>query len=334
MTRTFVIGLLFALTLAPGTSASGSSTPLLYVANSANNSITAYPLFAYGNAEPVLTVRGPHTGLCSPSSVAVSGNGEIYALGDCMALINVYPAGANGDVAPIRRFGCGPIGIYPGGVIAVSRSGFTYLTVAPDAPDFGIDFFDSDDRGCVTKDRYIGDLFPSPTDRTKLGDPAGIAVDDDGTIYVVNTAVDYGYRSITEYAPGAYGNAAPIRDIVGPHTGFEEFPNFLALDKYENIYVTQNGNVSSVMEYGRYANGDVYPLRVIQGPHTLLGVAAGIAIAPDGRIYVADYANNDILIYAAGAYGDMPPLQRIAGSRTGLGGVYGITIAPPPYFKR
>ncbi|MDB5041795.1 MAG: hypothetical protein JWN27_2521 [Candidatus Eremiobacteraeota bacterium] len=50
---------------------------------------------------------------------------------------------------------------------------------------------------------------------TGLLRPAGVAVDDAGSIYVANTAAN----SITVYASAALGDAVPIRTIRGPHTG-------------------------------------------------------------------------------------------------------------------
>jgi hypothetical protein len=49
---------------------------------------------------------------------------------------------------------------------------------------------------------------------TGLLRPAGVMVDDAGSIYVANTAGN----SITAYASTARGDDLPIRTIRGPHT--------------------------------------------------------------------------------------------------------------------
>jgi hypothetical protein len=46
----------------------------------------------------------------------------------------------------------------------------------------------------------------------------------------------------------------------------------------------------------------------------------GVALDGSGRIYVANYGGNDILIFAAGTNGNVPPVSRIAGPNTKLNG--------------
>ena len=50
---------------------------------------------------------------------------------------------------------------------------------------------------------------------TGLNGPTGIALDAAGNLYVANTLGN----SITVYAPGASGDAAPVATISGGHTG-------------------------------------------------------------------------------------------------------------------
>ena len=60
----------------------------------------------------------------------------------------------------------------------------------------------------------------------------GIAVDAAGHVYASNH-----YRnSITEYAPGANGNVAPIATLTGPATGVQ-LPTGIALDPAGQLWV-------------------------------------------------------------------------------------------------
>ena len=61
---------------------------------------------------------------------------------------------------------------------------------------------------------------------------------------VANTG---GGGSITEYAPGARGNAGPVVTISGSATGLSN-PNGVAFDAAGDLFVTNVGN-DSVTEY-------------------------------------------------------------------------------------
>jgi hypothetical protein len=69
-------------------------------------SITVYPVGSNGNVAPSRTIAGANTQLCSPTGIAASSKDEIYVddapgNANCYAL-RIFPAGANGNVAPIR----------------------------------------------------------------------------------------------------------------------------------------------------------------------------------------------------------------------------------------
>ncbi len=310
------------------TTASGAQ--LIFAANA--RTITAYRLSDTGNVLPVLTIGGPrtHLGWGGPTNVAVGPEGAVYSLNG--SYVNVYAAGAYGNVAPAKTIACG--GMYVSFGLAVDSRGSVYVASAPDAPAYGISIFDREDAGCVRHNRVIADLEPVPQhhDRTGLGDPFAVAVDDDQTIYALNTGIDYGKLSITEYGRYASGDAQPLRVIMGPRTELAQYPAALALDSHENLYVTQNVYNSwycsvraTILEFAGSALGNIAPIREISGPRTLLRQAYGIAVDRSGRIYVSD--GNAINVYAADAQGDAAPIRRIKGPNTGLDRTFGIALS-------
>ena len=117
--------------------------------------------------------------------------------------------------------------------------------------------------------------------QTGLDYPEGVVLDSQGDVYVANTVAD----TITEYAPGASGNVAPIATISGSHTGLVA-PRFLALDSSDDLYVV-NGTGNSVIEYAPGANGNSGPINTISGSATMIDDPIGIAFDL-GLLYVSN----------------------------------------------
>ena len=65
---------------------------------------------------------------------------------------------------------------------------------------------------------------------TGLSEPESVAVDENGNIYAANAC----NGTVTIYAKGSNGNAAPIATIGGSNTGLE-LPWGIALDSKGNI---------------------------------------------------------------------------------------------------
>lgn len=155
---------------------------------------------------------------------------------------------------------------------------------------------------------------------TALSQPAGIALDSKGNIYIANEIGGLsGDGSVTEYADGNNGNATPIATISGPDTGLTGGigePYGIALDAGGNIYVTFG---FTIIEYPAGSNGDTTPMA------TISLTAEGLGIAVDqlsGNIFVVlGYGGgvNSVVEYAAGSRGAATPIAIIAGSNTGLG---------------
>jgi len=107
---------------------------------------------------------------------------------------------------------------------------------------------------------------------TGLDNPAGIALDGAGNIYVTNATS----HSITVYAAGASGNATPTTTIAGGNTGMF-IPVGIALDGAANIYVANarsNFGVGSITVYAAGASGNATPMATIAGGNTGLNQPA------------------------------------------------------------
>jgi hypothetical protein len=147
----------------------------------------------------------------------------------------------------------------------------------------------------------------------------GIAVDGSGTSYLS----DLRAAIVTEYAPGANGNVAPVNSITGGSTGLSG-PLGLAIDSAGDL-ICANFFANTITVYAPGASGNATPIRTIAGGNTGLAETYGIALDTTGNLYVVDnisqFGGTDaVTVYAAGANGNVAPLRTITGGNTGMSG--------------
>ena len=179
--------------------------------------------------------------------------------------------------------------------------------------------------------------------KTLLDDPAGVAVDSDGNLYVANAQgnpfsakknIEKG--SVTVYRAGSNGNVAPIATISGSRTGLS-YPLAIALDSSGKIFVTNTytGNTrgsppnSSITVYAAGSNGNAPPIAVIAGENTGLDYPQGIALDSSGNLYVEGFVSgvgSSVNVYPAGSSGNVSPAASIVGADTELDLPIGVAL--------
>jgi sugar lactone lactonase YvrE len=124
-----------------------------------------------------------------------------------------------------------------------------------------------------------------------LGNVGGVAVDGDGTIY----------------ASDSTNTQLVTRDIFGTVASITAPSNFqtalnnlgaLATDASGNLYIADTGNNRVVRFEPFNPNADTWDEFVMGTPSATpptIGSLAGIAVAPDGTLYLADSANHQVL---------------------------------------
>jgi sugar lactone lactonase YvrE len=189
-----------------------------------NGRIAIFSAGSKGNVAPIATIVGTktidNTGLNDPVGLAINSGGDIYVLNsnggsDNSGSITVYPADANGNVAPKaiianeakdkRTQFHQPTGM------ALDSAGDIYVTN------------NSNDTVTIYAAGKFGDVAPKATisgPDTGLNQPHGIGIDSDGKIYVSNDGSDNkGADTVTVYAAGSSGDAKPIAIVSGSLTG-------------------------------------------------------------------------------------------------------------------
>jgi 6-phosphogluconolactonase (cycloisomerase 2 family) len=294
----------------------------LYVLNRGpgSGSITVYAAGATGDTAPAAAITGSNTGLKSPSGIAVDGTGRLYVTNTGDSSIKIYAAGATGNVAPVATIAGNTPGLvnpaYPtfdaAGRLYVANTGAGNITVfAPGA------------TGNATPTAIVAGS------NTGLNGMQGIAVDAGGQLYANNRGDDprvgVADRTITVYAAGATGNAAPAATILFRY-GWLIAPRGIARDPSGRVYLANGRPYNRIIVYAAGASGDATPTDSIAGSNTGLSDPQGIALDATGRLYVANGGDRSIRVYAAGATGNATPIATIAGSNTGLNAPTGIAV--------
>jgi Lactonase, 7-bladed beta-propeller len=303
----------------------------IYVTNSTEYtaSVTVYPANANGNVSPYRTITGSNTGLKDPTGVTLDKVGRIYVANYSGSSLLVFAATADGNVSPLRSIAGSQSGLVdPVGVALDTRHNIYTTNQLDRLPKLGADIL-------AYKPRAQGDATPIRVIRgshSEMTSTAGIAIDTTGNLYVTNyrncNQQNHcrGRNSVLVFAPGANGNVAPIRMIVGSNTMLSKGGiGGIAVDDAGDTYV---GGGSSVLVYAAGANGNVAPIQNIAGSKTGLtgGGQNGVAVDSQRNIYVTSYQHNTVTVFAAGATGNVTPMRTIYGSNTGLVLPFGITV--------
>jgi hypothetical protein len=146
--------------------------------------------------------------------------------------------------------------------------------------------------------------------------PQGIAVDDKGYVYVTTIGADGVTTSLLVFAPGAHGNAKPVRVISGPQTTITNNSSDTGVGPDGSVYVNgvkhalHGGNGIAV--FAPNAEGDAKPARLILGPN-----GGGAAVSYTGDVYATTAVGkgNSAALDGWGPkeLGHAPPVFRVKG---------------------
>jgi len=196
--------------------------------------------------------------------------------------------------------------------------------------------FSRDARGNVAPSRYLA--APHGT--------FGIAVNEETQQMFLTVQHQ---NSVVVYRKQASGDEKPLRTIQGSETQLED-PHGITLDlKNKLIYVSNFGNAQvlpagsrggrrSAESYGKFeppsitvypldASDNVKPLWTIEGPHTMMNWPSHIVLHEARQeLFVANDADDSILVFRATDKGDVAPIRMIKGPNTGIKNPPGIAL--------
>jgi trimeric autotransporter adhesin len=162
---------------------------------------------------------------------------------------------------------------------------------------------------------------------TQLNGPQAMAFDGGHNLYISNfNASAQPPASILVYSVGTYqNNTPPTITISGSSTQMNTISG-IAVDSSLNIYVSNCSNTSvncstgtsSILIFATNSKGNATPT-AISGPATGLAGPRGLAVGPDGTLWVANSGNGSVTRYAAPiTAGNTAPITIIQGTNTGL----------------
>jgi sugar lactone lactonase YvrE len=199
----------------------------VYVAEDTSNSIRVFAPDANGNVAPERVIAGANTGISYPSGLDVDAAGYIHVADSTTNMIATFAPSASGNAHPIHRIS-GPRTQLTS-VNGVVRRGNLLWAGSPEADAVvAFPFGSSGDVGPTT---VVGGT------RSRLVNPAGIAFDGGGNLYVVNGD---DVRHLVVFGPGSDGNATPARVVTVASRNQE--PNGVAVDARRRVTLINIAN--------------------------------------------------------------------------------------------
>jgi DNA-binding beta-propeller fold protein YncE len=303
-----------------------------YGSGTSHELLRAFADDANGDVAPLRSLGGATSSLTSPVGGTFEPiEGVIYVADFWGQAVRVYPAWAEGDVAPLR-------------VLDSPRVGQPRSVVVDGVHDELI----TTNSGCCVAEyarASSGDVPPLrwlqwgglPGSVTQMNYPSSLA-------YLPATdevaAADSDIASpflpkVLIFGRADEGNSAPRRVIQGDQTGLGAWVGGLAWDAASQVlfaatYV-QNADSSHsgrIVVFDASADGNVAPLRTIEGALTGLdasgtGYPVGLAIDPLHHHLIVGIQDqqalgNKLLVFDLDAVGNVAPLQVIGGVQTGM----------------
>ncbi|PYS30964.1 MAG: hypothetical protein DMG11_03125 [Acidobacteria bacterium] len=269
-------------------------------------------------AKPKRVIQGPKTlneynnGLYIDPT---TGNIHSVAMDTADSMI-VFPGGANGDVAPIRKLNTPHRNF---ATAANEEKGEIYITIQYPPK---VMVYRKDANG---NDKPIRVL---EGEHTKLYDTHGIVLDVKKNLMFVGTwgnASDYKVAgtgkfyppSINVYPLDASGDTPPLRVIQGSKTQLD-WAGGMSLDPDNgNLYVANDvGN--SILVFHGTDQGNVAPARIIKGNKSGLSHPAGISVDTKNKeVWVSNMGNSSATCYSLTANGNAAPSRTIRSAPLG-----------------
>lgn len=262
----------------PTTTPSPIPSPMLFVSNQGNNTISVYALPVIGAPAPVMVISN---GVSLPTRLAVDAAGDLFAGEFNSNSVSEWVPPYTG--APVS-FGSalinGPQWLVTdplGRVVVTNYSGTTDLVFAP---PFGTS------------------STPVATLQTGAG-PQSLAVDGSGDIFSGN----FGTNSVEVFAPPLSGVLTPGATLLNPSGSTLLHPWGIAIDAAGNAWVAwEQSGVSAPVSIAEY----LAPFSVSMTPSVVLtsGISDPEAIAvvdtagpSQGDVFVANYSANNVVMY-------------------------------------
>lgn len=143
---------------------------------------------------------------------------------------------------------------------------------------------------------------------TPPDEPAGVAVDGSGEVFIANRN-----GNVRVFGPDRQGHYVLVRSYAGPHTRIQH-PSAIAVNMAGSFYIADLGDGHGRVEwFSGGATNDIYPDKVLEGPNTGITSPSGVAIDASGRAFVSNRATNQVLVFDPNASEDARPLVVLEG---------------------